>query len=203
MVTEERERESKSPILSKGFTLLELLVVIGIIAALSTLAIVALNTARAKARDTKRMHDLRTISKALDMYYADYGYYPGKRDSGLCFPTRYAWSSQGYRITDTCQPSPVYLSVLLQNYLLTLPGDPLNNGNAPYVCCSINYYVTSDGMQYDLITILETDHKDSCQYKNWISHTGGIGGFVPGLNESWCGSVFSGWPDSKRVYADH
>ncbi|MCX6793300.1 MAG: prepilin-type N-terminal cleavage/methylation domain-containing protein [Candidatus Falkowbacteria bacterium] len=59
-----------------GFTLIELLVVIAIIGVLSTMAIIALGNARAKARDSKRVADIKQISTALELYYADYGYYP-------------------------------------------------------------------------------------------------------------------------------
>ncbi len=59
-----------------GFTLIELLVVIAIIGLLSTLSIVALNTARAKARDTRRQTDVREIQVALEMYYSDLNQYP-------------------------------------------------------------------------------------------------------------------------------
>lgn len=60
----------------KGFTLIELLVVVAIIGLLSTLSILALNTARARARDAKRVADVRQIQTALEMYYNDVGYYP-------------------------------------------------------------------------------------------------------------------------------
>jgi general secretion pathway protein G len=60
----------------KGFTLIELLVVIAIIGLLSTLAVVALNSARQKSRDSKRVADIKQIQTALELYYADNNGYP-------------------------------------------------------------------------------------------------------------------------------
>lgn len=60
----------------KGFTLIELLVVIAIIGLLSTLAVVALGSARVKARDSKRLSDLKQLQTALELYYTDQGSYP-------------------------------------------------------------------------------------------------------------------------------
>lgn len=60
----------------KGFTLIELLVVIAIIGLLSTLAVVALGSARQKARDSKRLSDLKQIQTALELYYTDFNSYP-------------------------------------------------------------------------------------------------------------------------------
>ena len=59
-----------------AFTLVELLVVISIIGLLSTIAIVSLTSARMKARDTKRIVDIRQISLAMQMYRQDNGNYP-------------------------------------------------------------------------------------------------------------------------------
>jgi len=61
----------------KGFTLIELLVVVAIIGLLATMSIVALNTARAKARDAKRVGDVKQIQTALELYYNDNSGYPG------------------------------------------------------------------------------------------------------------------------------
>jgi len=60
----------------KGFTLIELLVVVAIIGLLATMSIIALNTARAKARDAKRIADVKQIQTALELYYNDNGDYP-------------------------------------------------------------------------------------------------------------------------------
>ena len=60
----------------KGFTLIELLVVIAIIGLLSTLAVVALNNARMKSRDAKRVSDIKQIQTALELFYNDANAYP-------------------------------------------------------------------------------------------------------------------------------
>ena len=61
---------------NKGFTLIELLVVIAIIGLLSTLAVVALNSARQKSRDSKRVADIKQVQTALELYFADNNRYP-------------------------------------------------------------------------------------------------------------------------------
>ena len=60
----------------EGFTLIELLVVIAIIGLLSTLAVVALNSARQRSRDAKRVSDIRQVQTALELGYAEIGGYP-------------------------------------------------------------------------------------------------------------------------------
>jgi len=60
----------------KGFTLIELLVVIAIIGILATIVMVSLNTARSKARDARRVSDIRQMQLALQMYYDATGSYP-------------------------------------------------------------------------------------------------------------------------------
>lgn len=60
----------------KGFTLIELLVVIAIIGLLATLAIVALQNARQKSRDAKRVSDIKQLQTSLDLYYSDNNTYP-------------------------------------------------------------------------------------------------------------------------------
>lgn len=64
----------------KGFTLIELLVVIAIIGVLSTLAVVSLNNARQKSRDSKRVGDVKQIQNALELYYNDANGYPERDD---------------------------------------------------------------------------------------------------------------------------
>jgi general secretion pathway protein G len=60
----------------KGFTLIELLVVIAIIGLMAGISVVALNSSRQKARDARRLTDVRNIMTALEMYYDEEGNYP-------------------------------------------------------------------------------------------------------------------------------
>jgi len=60
----------------KGFTLIEMLIVITIIALLASLILVGMGGARAKARDARRIADLRSVQNALELYYSNNSVYP-------------------------------------------------------------------------------------------------------------------------------
>lgn len=60
----------------KAFTLIELLVVVAIMGLLSAVAIIALNNARARARDARRISDIKQIQTAFELYYLDQNEYP-------------------------------------------------------------------------------------------------------------------------------
>ncbi len=66
----------------KGFTLLEILVVIGIITVLMSLGAASYTTAQKKARDARKKGDLKTIQSAMEQYYSVCGYKYPTPDTG-------------------------------------------------------------------------------------------------------------------------
>lgn len=60
----------------KGFTIVELLIVIVVIGILAAIVIVAYNGVQGKARDSARIAKVKSIAKAIELYYVDNGTYP-------------------------------------------------------------------------------------------------------------------------------
>jgi general secretion pathway protein G len=60
----------------KGFTLIELMVVIAVIALLSSVALIAFQSARAKSRNAKRLSDMTQMNTALGLFHASNKGYP-------------------------------------------------------------------------------------------------------------------------------
>jgi prepilin-type N-terminal cleavage/methylation domain-containing protein len=60
----------------KGFTLIEILVVIAIIGTLSTIGTVGFGKARKKAQDAKYISDIIMLQKSIQHFYQEYEYYP-------------------------------------------------------------------------------------------------------------------------------
>src|SRR5437870_7816700 len=84
---------------SRGFTMLELLIVIAVIAILATIAYPAFIGALERAKATKDMSNLRQIGIATQLYMND--------NSGTLFSTTGSWMSQLYSVDPT---TPKYLS---------------------------------------------------------------------------------------------
>ncbi len=103
----------------KGFTLIELLVVVAIIGLLSTLAVTALGGARKKARDSRRLSDVKQITTALELYYTDQTDYPSGTNITLggTVTSPYACLSSGGF-------TPAAALCTANAYMSKVPGDP-------------------------------------------------------------------------------
>ena len=100
---------------NKGFTLLEILLVIAAIGILAAIVLVAINPTRqiAQVRDAQRRSDINTIYKALEQYLIDNQAYPAgitEASQAICNNT----------VTTSC----VNLSALVPTYLASIPKDP-------------------------------------------------------------------------------
>ena len=75
---------------SKGFTIVELLIVIVVIAILATLVIVTFTGIQQKARDSQRQTDINAVDSHLEAYYAQNGKYPTLADlNNITFRNNY------------------------------------------------------------------------------------------------------------------
>jgi prepilin-type N-terminal cleavage/methylation domain-containing protein len=113
----------------KGFTLLEILLVIGIIGILAAIVIIAINPSRslARSRDLQRKVGITEINKGLEQYYIDNNQYPSTITSslqGIC-NTGASATSTGFNCTDS---GLVDLSMLVPTYLPSIPVDPTGVG---------------------------------------------------------------------------
>lgn len=63
-------------ILMKGFTLVEVLIVMAIIGILIVFIVIAVGTANKNSRDSKRLSDTKELQRVLELYKADNGSYP-------------------------------------------------------------------------------------------------------------------------------
>src|SRR4030042_492225 len=66
---------------NRGFTLVELLIVIAIIAILISIGFSSYGRVQKNSRDTQRRSDLRSVAGALEQYYSDFNRYPPMLDT--------------------------------------------------------------------------------------------------------------------------
>jgi prepilin-type N-terminal cleavage/methylation domain-containing protein len=120
-----------------GFTLIELLVVIAIISILTIITVGQFQTARKRANDVARKGDLNSLSKSLQMYFADFG----------VFPDVDAITWGGTFEDSTVSPPYVYMQKLPRESILSIP-----------YC----YKISADGKKYGLFAQLESTTDIQC-----------------------------------------
>ncbi|MGB9749958.1 MAG: prepilin-type N-terminal cleavage/methylation domain-containing protein [Caldisericia bacterium] len=133
----------------KGFTLIELMVVIAIILILALIAIPAYRNMQDRARKSRVQSDLRTLANALQMFFTDWNQYPVQATAA-----RLSASNAGGELMGSGSGAHVNVTNAVSatgergpiTYIEKLPIDPFATpANASY------YYLSdSDGTKYVL-----------------------------------------------------
>lgn len=147
----------------RGFTLVELLVVIAIVAILAVVVLVAINPLETlrKTRNSRRLNDLAEVKKAIDLATAEA---PGTVPP---FPTaagsrNSCANSQAVDGTGWVALNPA-ANIQLNKYIPALPKDPQNT--AMPVCYVFKWGGTDPGTVYEITTKLE-QAGDACNVMN-------------------------------------
>ncbi len=139
--------------MKRGFTLIEVLVAVTIIAVLISIGVVSYSSVNRRSRDAKRKGDVEQLRSALEMYRADNGFYPNA-GSGL-------WSDAlGLSTT------------LVSTYLPTIPSDPTSTQTYRYRATNLsggNYY------GYCMSALIESENPtDTCTPDTTNGHNYGV-----------------------------
>ena len=131
---------------NKGFTIIELLVVLAVIAILSSIVMMSTDAAKQKSRDTRRVSNVREIAKALVLY----------ADNNSIFPI------SATEITITGEDA---MSVALEGdgLISEVPTDPTHPTN-PYT-----YQTDASGTTFTISFCLETN--DIQEYSQGCGNT--------------------------------
>lgn len=137
-----------------GFTLIEILIAMAIVAILSGVGFAAYTTSLQRSRDSQRKQALGQIQRALESYLMDHSLYP---------PATVDHKIDGCYDTDTetngveCDWGQEFVFIVnnaQKVYMTILPKDPQEVN-------TYQYYVSSDLKRYQIFTLLENPNDPS------------------------------------------
>jgi general secretion pathway protein G len=132
---------------SSGFSLIELLVVLALIALMVTISLFALDQARRSSRDARRKTDLETIKNALEIYKSDCHDYPANLPA------------VGATLTGDNTPAGCANS---NTYLSKTPGDPQTNSSYAYRRLTATTYTLCAYLEQSPVPAVPTTNCGTC-----------------------------------------
>ncbi|HUO56288.1 MAG TPA: prepilin-type N-terminal cleavage/methylation domain-containing protein [Candidatus Paceibacterota bacterium] len=178
---------------ARGFTLVEILVVIAIIGILAAIILVSLSAARAQARDTQRISDIKQIQLALSLYYDACGEFP----------------TDIYVSSNSC-PGNASITGIAPSFISVVPLDPSTGSKYKYtpigvvgaVCNSSNLVAS-----YHLGATLETtdsalaNDADAAKSNSVCTNFSDFSGLAYGANCSGpAGAQYPQTPNTETCY---
>lgn len=121
----------------RGFTLIEILIVMGIIAVLATIVLVAVNPARqfAQSRDTQRVANVNAILNAVGQRVADHhGLFEEGCAAGAVSTSTRPIASSGFNMYDCIVPT----------YISAIPLDPKTGSFTNSTAYDTGYTISQD-----------------------------------------------------------
>ena len=148
-----------------GFTIVELLIVIVVIAVLASLSMAAYTGVQKKARNTARVQELVQWQRLFELYKAEHGVYPSAIDTGnaACLGTGFPrWGSDEAACRDYKGGSRYYEknNVDLMNELRTIGSLP--NGDRTPAGDTVGPYVSGEASRLRLTAVIDGNNVADC-----------------------------------------
>lgn len=145
----------------RGWTLIETLVVIAIVAMLASLVTQALPFIQGKVRDKRRLGDLTNLQRVIEIYKQDTGSYPVGTATTLLTEADGLVSWPGY---STYLVTTDYVPNIVPTYFAKLPVDPFPGMSSISGCQALSYNrniaYSSNGDHYKLVFNCSSETND-------------------------------------------
>ncbi len=165
----------------KGFTMIEVVVAVAIIALLASVVILSIQEIKKKSRDAQRYSDMSNIELALRLYKDSNGEYPTTNNEQRSVCT----NGTDPTARDITGPNG-YIPNLAPTYLPVLPVDPSNCNDSGSVH---GYFYRSNGTDYKFAIDFAAEKGSECEPGKKFDDP--YPGRDAGTGELWFCSIFS------------